>query len=79
MDTAVVGSGPAAEAVRAALADTTAEVVGDVAAADLAVAVGVRVYGLTHWSLWLDEVYTLTFRAAVPLREALVVPFDPHP
>jgi cellulose synthase/poly-beta-1,6-N-acetylglucosamine synthase-like glycosyltransferase len=43
------------------------------------VAAAVRAAGLTRWSLWLDEIYTITFRAAIPIREALVVPFDPHP
>jgi hypothetical protein len=45
----------------------------------LASAAAVRLAWLNHWSLWLDEVYTITFRAAVPIREALVLPFDPHP
>ncbi|WP_082682222.1 glycosyltransferase [Haloferax profundi] len=45
----------------------------------LVVAMALRIGALTRWSLWLDEIYTVTFRAAVPIGELLVIPWDPHP
>lgn len=47
----------------------------------LIVSVGfaLRFYVLDNWSLWIDEIYTITFRASMPVRELLVIPYDPHP
>ncbi|WP_232686903.1 glycosyltransferase [Halobacterium zhouii] len=45
------------------------------------VGVGLRIYGLTDWSLYGDELYSVTSRAALPVRELLMVPLplDSHP
>jgi cellulose synthase/poly-beta-1,6-N-acetylglucosamine synthase-like glycosyltransferase/4-amino-4-deoxy-L-arabinose transferase-like glycosyltransferase len=40
---------------------------------------GLRLYDLDRWSLWIDEIYTISIRASQSIPELLVVPSDPHP
>lgn len=45
----------------------------------LVLAAGLRGFDLNRWSLWEDELYTITVRAVAPLPDLLVFPTDPHP
>jgi uncharacterized membrane protein/cellulose synthase/poly-beta-1,6-N-acetylglucosamine synthase-like glycosyltransferase len=45
----------------------------------IALGSALRGFELGSWSLWLDEVYTVAGRGAMPITEALVLPTDPHP
>lgn len=45
----------------------------------LALGTALRAGLITRWSLWNDELFTITYRAAMPVPELLVVPIDPHP
>lgn len=50
-----------------------------VLAAILATATTLRAYDLDRWSLWHDEIYTLTVRGSAPVAEILTMTTDPHP
>lgn len=45
----------------------------------LLVAVALRVFVLGGWSLWTDELYSVTVRGDLPVTDLLVLPTDPHP
>jgi cellulose synthase/poly-beta-1,6-N-acetylglucosamine synthase-like glycosyltransferase/4-amino-4-deoxy-L-arabinose transferase-like glycosyltransferase len=45
----------------------------------VAIGAALRLYGLTRWSLWVDEIYTIANRTAMSIPDLLVVPQDPHP
>lgn len=42
-------------------------------------AVAFRAYAFDRWSLWHDEIYTITVRASAPVPELLGMVNDPHP
>lgn len=43
------------------------------------IAIAIRVYELTEWSLWADEAYSITVRGSMGLGEMFWVSQDPHP